>query len=308
MKKIFYVAIVPFLLLIARANAQDAVHIAIIPFTASENTTNANAVTSVIEEQVASCFVNKGRFYLLDRGATEKIKKELDAAKDNASLYAKVVAQQGHLAGAQYIITGKVNSWGITPTTAKNMYGKTTTTYHGTLRVSIQINSVESGQVVFTEPFNIISNEFDTSTGSDIFDDAACKFKSAIRVKVRNMFASTITIIHVEKEKGGLPQQVLINAGKDIFEDKKNASCAVVTSSSFAALGALLNPKIHLDVVFVEEVTYGGATSKREKKVGELKISSIEGEVTVCDITDGAKDIKTYLDAKKTLIVKIQDK
>lgn len=307
MKKIFYLAIVPFLLLVGRANAQDAIHIAIIPFTSPVSNPAFNQVTSLVEEQVAACFVNKGRFYLLDRGVTEKIKKELDAAKDNASLYAKVVAQQGHLAGAQYLITGKVNAWEVVPNKTTNMYGKAVITYHGNLKASLQINSVESGQVVFSEPFNIVSNEFDNATQTDIFDDAACKFKSAIRVKVRNMFASTITIIHVEKEKNGVPQQVLINAGKDIFEDGKSAGCAVVTSSSLAAIGNLFTKKIHMDVISVEEVTYGGSTSKREKKVGELKISSVEGEVAVCDVTDGAKEIKTYLDAKKPLIVKIQD-
>jgi hypothetical protein len=307
MKKIFYLAIVPFLLLITRANAQDAVHIAIIPFTASATTATANAVTSLVEEQVASCFVNKGRFYLLDRGVTEKLKKELDAAKDNSSLYAKVVAQQGHLAGAQYIITGKVNDWAVVPNKTTNMYNKVVTTYHGNLKASIQINSVESGQVVFSEPFSIVSNEFDNATATDIFDDAACKFKAAVRAKVRNLFSSTITIIHVEKEKNGVPQQVLINAGKDIFEDGKNSGCAVVTSSSLAAIGNLFTKKIRLEVISTEEVTYGGSTSKREKKIGELKISSVEGEVAVCDVTDGAKDIKTYLDAKKPLTVKIQD-
>jgi hypothetical protein len=307
MKKIFYLAFVSFLLLITRANAQEAIHIAIIPFTAPVNTATANQVTSLIEEQVAACFVNKGRFYLLDRGVTEKIKKELDANKDNASLYAKVVAQQGHLAGAQYIITGKVNAWDVVSNKTTNMYGKLVTTFHGNLKASLQINSVESGQVVFSEPFNIVSNEFDTSNPTDIFDDVACKFKSAVRVKVRNLFASTITIIHVEKEKNGVPQQVLINAGKDIFEDGKSSGCAVVTSTSLAAIGNLFTKKIRLEVISVEEVTYGGATSKREKKIGELKISSVEGEVAVCDVTDGAKDIKTYLDAKKPLTVKIQD-
>jgi len=300
MKKNFYLILIVLLSTIGVSRAQEAIHIGIIPFTPVDY--NAGAVASLAEEQVASCFVNKGRFYLLDRGVTEKLKKELDAAKENTSLYSKVVAQQGHLAGAQYLITGKVNSVEITSSTSKNyLTAKTTTNYHGTLRVALQINSVESGQVIFQEPFTIVSSDYENNSTSDIVDNIMCRFKSAVRNKVRNLFSSDIAIIHIEKEKNGIPQKVLINAGKEMFEDGKNSNCEPTTS-----LGSLFTKKIVLDVIVVDNVTYGSTTAKREKKIGELKVDSVEGDVSVCDVSKGDKDIKAALDAKTPLIIKAQ--
>src|ERR1700744_1430462 len=106
MKKNLLLAItVCLLFIIKQAAAQNSVptHIAIIPFTSPipKNET----ITHDVQGELASCFI-KSRFYLLDRSATDKLKKELDATKDDASLYAKVVAEKGHLANAEYIITG----------------------------------------------------------------------------------------------------------------------------------------------------------------------------------------------------------
>lgn len=300
MKKNFYLILIALFSTMGVSRAQDAIHIGIIPFTPADY--NAGAVASLAEEQVASCFVNKGRFYLLDRGVTEKLKKELDAAKENTSLYSKVVAQQGHLAGAQYLITGKVNSVEITSSTSKNyLTAKTTTNYHGTLRVALQINSVESGQVIFQEPFTIVSSDYESNSTSDIVDNIMCRFKSAVRNKVRNLFSSDIAIIHIEKEKNGIPQKVLINAGKEMFEDGKNSNCEPSSS-----LASLFTKKIVLDVFVVENVTYGGTTAKREKKIGELKVESVEGDVSVCDVSKGDKDIKASLDAKAQIVIKAQ--
>jgi hypothetical protein len=300
MNKNFYLPIVFLFCSFGILYAQEAVHIGIIPFSPADN--NAGAVTTIAEEQVASCFVNKGRFYLLDRGVTEKLKRELDATKENSSLYSKVVAQQGHLAGAQYLITGKVNSLELSSSTSKNyLTSKTTTNYHGTVRIALQINSVESGQVIFQEPFTIISSDFENNSSSDILDNIMCRFKSAVRNKVRNLFSSDITIIHVEKEKNGIPQKVLINVGKEMFEDGKNSNCE--PSSSIASF---FTKKIVLDVIVVDNVSYGGTTAKREKKIGELKVDSVEGDVSVCDVSKGDKDIKACLDAKTPLIIKAQ--
>lgn len=303
MKKAFYSTILFLLLFLIYARAQDGpTHIGIIPFAAADN--SAGPAASLIEDQVASCFANKGRFILLDRGVTEKIKRELDAQKENTALFAKVVAQQGHLAGAQYLITGKVNSLETSTTTSKNyITSAITTSHHGTMRITVQINSVESGQVIYTEPFTITSSDYPTDSRSDILDNILCRFKSAVKAKIRNVFPIAISIVHIEKEKNGIPQKVLINAGRELFDDGKNSNCEPSTS-----LGSLsiFTKKIVLDVIVVEEVNYGGAVSKREKKIGELKVDSVEGEVSVCDVSKGDKEIKAALDRKTTMIIRPQ--
>lgn len=300
MKKYVYLTAVFTILFFAKANAQDAIHIGIIPFQAIDK--DAEAVTNLVEEQVSSCFANKGRFYLLDRGVTERLKKELEAAKENTSLYSKIVAEQGHMAGAEYLITGKVGSMEVSKTTSKNYLGQITVAYHGTMRISVQVNTVETGRVFFNEPYTIISKDFDIESKSDILDNILCKFKTAVKIKIRDMFPTSLAIIHVEKEKKGIPEQVLINAGKDLFETGKTANCDV--PSALSSISSIFSAKIVLEVITVEDLNFGGATSKREKKIGELKITSVEGDVSVCNVSNGGKEIKDAMDSKKVILIR----
>jgi hypothetical protein len=300
MKKYLYLSAIFLFLILSKVSAQDAIHIGIIPFKAIDR--DAEAIANLVEEQVSACFANKGRFYLLDRSVTEKLKKELEAAKENTSLYSKIVAEQGHMAGAEYLITGKVTSVEYTKVNGKNYLGQATTTYHGTLRVSVQINTVETGRVFFNEPYTILSRDFDTDAKSDILDNILCKLKTAIKIKVRDMFPTSLAIVHIEKEKKGIPDQVLINAGKDLFETGKTANCDV--PSALSSISSIFSSKIVLEVIEVETLTFGSAVSKREKKIGELKITSVEGDVSVCIVSKGGKEIKDAMDNKKVIIIR----
>jgi hypothetical protein len=300
MKRYFYLTLFFALAFFSKVHAQDAIHIGIIPFKPIDR--DAEAVTNLVEEQVSSCFANKGRFYLLDRGVTEKLKKELESAKDNTSLYSKIVAEQGHMAGAQYLITGSVGSLEVTKVTGKNYLGQATTSYHGTLRISVQVNTVETGRVFFNEPYTILSKDFDGQANSDILDNILCKFKTAVKAKARDMFPTSLAIVNIEKEKKGIPEQVLINAGKDLFDTGKTANCDV--PSTLSSISSIFSSKIMLEVIVVEEMNFGGSISKREKKIGELKIASVEGDVSVCNVSKGGKEIKDAMDAKKTILIR----
>ena len=280
--------------------AQDAIHIGILPFDAVDN--NANSVKELVQQEVTSCFANKGRFFLLDRAITEKLKAELERVKQSSSAYAKIVADQGRQANAEFLITGKVSS--IVPGTSSttNYLGKKTTTYHGTLHLGLQINTVETGKVFDQDAITVTSREFDSDNPGDIFDNALCKLKVEIQKKVRNLFTSSITIIGVDKEKNGIPQKVIINAGKEIFDNGKNSNC----DGTNTLTGIFASKKVYLDIISQEDYKYGNITSKREKKIGELKIDEVQGDITVCTVTKGDKELKTYMDQKKALIIKTQ--
>ena len=282
--------------------AQDApIHIAIIPFTSSNNVYNERSITEQVQNEVASCFANKDRFFLLDRGTTDKLKTELDAAKDNASVYAKVVANQGHLAGAEYIITGVVDPLEIGETTTTNTYTKiTSVAYHGSIRLSLNIIKVETGRVFYNEPLTITSKDFNNKSNSDIQDNAMCWLKSKVQELVRTLFSAPMIILSVEKEKKGLPEKVLVNAGAEILDNGKRSSCDGLT------LGSLFqSKKLALEVYSEESITAGGKTYKRVKVIGALKVASIEGELAVCDVSTGAEAIKTLLDSKQSPLVRI---
>jgi len=305
-------------LIFRQAYAQDAIHIAIIPFSAGNNA--PPATVDLVQNQVTTCFVNKSRFLLLDRGQTDRIKKELDAAKQNTSVYAKVVAEQGHLAGAEYIITGIVSPFEVASkkvSTYVNGKSVMVDQFHSIAHLTLQINRVETGQVVYSQPLVVSSRDFDKQTDADLLDNVLCRLKNTVADQVRNLFPVTMMIVSVDQvKKDGTPQKVLVSGGAEMFDNGKKATCPgdddLTTSSSttaavFKSLGNMWGrKKIMLDVVSEEQLVAGGKTYNREKTIGELKMESVEGDLAVCSVTGGEKDIKDYLDKKKPLLVKMK--
>lgn len=311
------------ILFFKQALAQDAVHIAIIPFKAAANS-NAATYVDQVQSVVTSAFANKNRFLILDRGQTDHLKKELESAKDNASVYAKVVAEQGHQAGAEYIITGVVSSFNLGKTTAST-YSSTAKAnvnidqFHGSMSLFLQINRVETGQVVFSQPLNITSRDYDKQSDADIIDNMMCHLGSAIQAQVRDLFPMNMMIVSVDKtKKNGLPDKVLVSGGKEMFDnglkentcpgDKTPNGSSSSTTAAFQTIGNLFSgkKKILLDVVSNEVLNAGGKTYNREKIIGQLRVESVEGELAVCTVTDGEKDIKDYMDAKKPLVIRMK--
>jgi len=188
---------------------QDEItHIAIIPF--STATPKAGSIAKDVQTAVASCFI-KERFALLDRGITDKLKSELEHAKNDASMYAKVVAEQGRQYNAEYIITGEVDSLNFEKVTSKDLlsggikdaiasksaYDK----YHGNIHFIIEISKVETGKTFFTKPYNVTSRDFDDNTHALILDNLLCRLTNAVQADVRKMIPPKMQIIRVEKTK-----------------------------------------------------------------------------------------------------------
>lgn len=288
--------------------AQDQpIHIAIFPFTSATGESDMVTAVDMIQNVVASSFANKDRFYILDRGQTEKIQKELDRAKDKSAIYASVKAQQGHLAQAEFIISGVVNSYGYGTTNVLVNY-KYVTEYHATLRLSLQIVKVETGRTIYSEPLVIQSSEFPTQNPSDIADNIICRFGAKMKSITRALFPPPVTIIQVAKEKKGLPQQVLINGGSELFDTGTRSNCDLDNNAYVKAfnLKKLFTKKTTLDVCTSEVLTVNGKDYQQNKVIGALKIEEIQGtDLSLCDVTDGAEAIKEAMDAKKNILVKI---
>jgi|GEM_PF-3074830 len=292
------------------AQTAAATHVAIIPFT-STGPAGVSAA-NLVQSEVASCFASKDRFYLLDRGVTEKLKNELDAAKEKGSVYAQVVAEQGHLANAEYIITGIVDPIDIEESDSRNLLSRTTIVqYHGILHLLLEINAVESGKVIYSQPIIVTSADFTSRTGSSIMTNALCKLKSRVQIEVRSLFPPIMTIVKVEAEKKGLPEKILINAGTQMF-DNGNATTICpgdkdINNMTLSKLGGgLFTHKLKVDLISIEEINAGGKTYKHNNVVGELRIESVDDDLAVCTVLSGGKFIKDSMAGGAPLYVKLK--
>jgi hypothetical protein len=295
------------------AQPEQAIHIAIIPFTSAAEVQTPQELQAVdlVEKNVIAAFGNKNRFYLLDRAQTEKIKKELDRAKDKSSIYASVMAEQGHLGTAEYIITGVVNSYviGDDKTLINYQY---VTQYHASLRLSLQIVKVETGRTIFSDPIIIKSIDFANNSPGDIADNVLCKLGEKMKNIVKTLFPPDLMILHVEKEKKGLPYEVLVNGGTELFDNGKSvSSCDYDEHNIYSKAGKGLknmfsSGKTKLDVFLSDQFVANGKTYAQKSLIGTLRIEEVQGdELSLCSVNSGADKIKEAMDANKTIVVQL---
>lgn len=290
------------LLFYKQVRAQSApVHIGILPFTTSAN--NGNSITDLVQSCVANAFANKGRYVLLDRDQTNAALKELERAKENSSVYAKPVVEQGHQAIAAYLISGVVGplEMGQTEVTTNFYTQAKTTKYHGTIHLSLKITRVEDNRIIYDEPIVVKSADYDAASSSDVPDNAICRLNGQLKNIVRTYFPVNMVLYKVEKEKKGLPDMVSVNAGDDIFDSGKMNTC-----SSESSLANLFKKKIVLEVYTDKVEIVMGEPIHTIKPVAVLKVLTVDGETSTCIVVNGAQEIKAELDNKIFPMVRIQ--
>ena len=220
-------------------------------------------------------------------------------------------AEQGHLGQAEFIITGVMNSYAIGSDKTYYNY-QYITQYHASLRLSLQIVKVETGRTIFSDPIIIKSIDFATLSKGDIDDNLLCKLREKMKGIVRSLFPPDLMILHVEKEKKGLPYQVLINGGSELFDNgKDNTSCDIDERNVYQKAGKGLasmfsSGKTKLDVFISDEFTANGKTYSQTSLIGTMRIDEVQGnDLSLCTILSGADVIKQDMDANKTLVVKL---
>ena len=291
------------------AQDDDKITIAILPFVASVNV--SDGYKNAVQETVTKEFVSKSRFNIVDRSKFESVIKELNIQKNDEFLNSKVV-DQGKLLGAQYMVTGVISELKVNHDTkqipidpSKPLGARTTaTTYHGVINFSYQVIDVTTSRAVYSENINVVGNGVTNANEAEAISNALCKLKAPVKQAVLKQFPPEILIVQIEKStKKGLPEKVLISAGNNMFDEEKGSCGGGVVDLN---VGNLFKKKgTYLKVTAIESLTINGKESKREKDIGKLRLEDVQGDVSVCDVTDGAKEIQDGLNEKKKLLIRV---
>jgi len=325
MKTLFQILAICLLFICARSKAQDQpTSIAILPFTSASSADSS--LTRIVQETVAGCFANKpSRFYLLDRSKLGKFKREIEETKGNSFVFSPKMIEQGRLIGAEYIITGVVSPIDIETATTSNIdplnpkkSTGTSNVYNGTIRLQLQIDKVETGAVFLSKSIATTSKNFASMDKTGIVSNALCRLGNDVQTRVRQMFTPPITILKITKENGGYPDQLLITGGKEIFDNGSSApSCPgddeirtdLTLDNATSVLKGLWGSnktKVFLTVFTTDQYTVNGKPYNQESTIGELEVKEIQGDVTVCKVSKGKKEIKSLLDSKKAYAIKVK--
>jgi len=258
------------------APASDHFNIAITPATSS---TGDNTYNDQLTGIISSIFASKTRFSVVDQS------------------------------GAQYIVSCNINSVFLNNINipkqqlVKDQYtGKLVTQNYtvpgidATVTVNIMVAEVSTASVKASKIINAAwRTEVDWSNTNLATTNAVNALSGFIRGWVNEVFPVDMKIIKIESfNKKGMPDKVLIKGGSDAdLEHKKGSALSWYSSSS------------KLQVYENDQINVDGKVYDRPKKIGEVKVDEVQGDLTVCKVIDGADAIKREMDAGKTLLLKV---
>jgi hypothetical protein len=259
--------------------------VAIMPFLSSsaENRNYAAQLQSI----ALQTFNSNSNATFIDRSADAAVLKELDNQIREQSISSKVLVEQVKLSGSNELIVGSLAGVSVESVqVSKLLGGGYDKKYSASISYSLQVIDGATGLTLSVKDFNgntkkqdasnkIFGNKgvFGKATGlllADTKDEAIRKAINATKDDITDWISESypalIRIINIEsRNKSGFPEVVLISGfGSDMSVGKK---------------------------ITIKEITMlddgNGGQIRREKKIGELKVSEIQGQVTVCKVKDG---------------------
>jgi TolB-like protein len=271
--------------------SQEKMLIGILPFTYVSGAANFQDVNS-ISESVVTSFVKTKRFGIVDRSKLDEVSAEKQLQK-SADFVDGTVADQGKSMGAQFLISGHVNS------ATKSEQYKTRTKLDGTtenyLAIDAQVSftckviDVATGQVVNSESFKNQPGLLSlASNKEEAFNNVLKSLAKSIDKWVSKNFPLIFDMVEVQtKDKKGNPSEILIGAGSDSGVSKGDK----------------------ITIIEVSTVKVGDEMKTRNKEIGFAKVSKIEdGSFSICVVTDGADILNERLAANAVIKFKTVDK
>ncbi len=302
-KKSTTIALLCLLLLGGRLSAQNndnKIAIAVLPFL-SKSGKNISNKLPVITDMVTAEFIGKQRFAIIEREKFGTLKTEVSIQGDPMYIMSNVI-NQGRQTSAKYFLTGNIVEYGTKKETVSNFgninysnnQGGTHLEDRFFLVMSFQMTDIETGATTKSIPISV-ENAIDENT-------LMCNARKEVRKAIRSLFPIELKIIKVEKTtKKGLPDQVLITGGEEIFGGKNsNEKCG--GSGGGLSLPWPTGPGAAVMQVYTEEK---GDGYTRKSPVGEIKLDHTEGDVAVCDVKKGAQEIQNKLNEGKKLLLEI---
>lgn len=273
------------------AHAQAKAAVAILPVSVTANDNAYRYAARAFEGQLVQALGGLGRVSVLDRTQTDNVAAERNAQKSVDFIDSKTLAAQGQSMGAQLVMTANVDK--ITVGTTRLDDG--TVTYQSNLSITVRLIDVSTQEIknsaVLTadagsggkKGFGALMNQLLTThkTAEDAITAAAKNLNPGMDGFFKEAFPARFTIAQVETMAPDSSQaQFLIDGGKNLGAKVKSV----------------------LSVVEVSEVKVGARTVKREREVGTIEITKLDGaELSIGQMRAGAREVAQMLTAGKTV-------
>jgi TolB-like protein len=270
------------LLTAAQDNPEEKTTVAVLPFTASSIVKPEDVET--IYGQVTEAFVNARRFTVIERKQHEAIFQELEKQKGEIYMSSTNLAKQGMQLGANFLVLGDVGAGGS----------------NSSVTITLKLVDVETSEIIASK--NISSDNSGTKrllgtaltvgvltsgaskgyySNADVATNAAGQtviqnlavnsldIGKRTKAFINDYFPLNAKILKIEAEKGGEAEKVLIGIGEGM-DLRKGQSLYVYEQSVMEA---------------------GGKKFRRKTELGQVRIETIEGAVSLCKVSKGGETI-----------------
>ena len=244
--------------------------IAILPFQNGPNVRVADA--SALAQKVESAFINSKRFTVIERSNFEQIYKELEAQKAEVYLNSTNLAKQGELIGASQLVVGNVSSVSAEGTsfnikivdisTGETIGSKTISDFNKRNNAS---KLGAAAKLLTGGKNNAIVDQASNSVGGVLLN-----IDKEIQEFINETFALTYEIVEITKSKGNEATELMIVGG---------------------TLNGLSSGD-PLEIIREHTINAGGKQLKQKTTIGKIKVDKVQGDVTLCKVSSGGKEIK----------------
>lgn len=184
--------------------------------------------------------------------------------------------------GANFLITGTITSMSTNP----EKLDDGTPYFSATCAYTLKVINPANGKLVTTKSFKHGDGITNVATGDTEGEAIAKVCRQAIKAMrelVEDAFKIQGQILEISEAKKDEAKEVYISIGSDH---------GVGAGAYFAAC--------------IERTVAG---RKSTKEIGELKVKNVEGgDLTLCEVKKGGKEIKAAIDGGQTIIVKTKQK
>ena len=274
-----------------QAQTQAKTTVAVLPVSTTLRTDVERYGATAFEGLLASSLGALGRISVLDRTQADQISVERETQKGVDFIDSRTLAAQGKSLGALLVLTANVDKIALT----QNRLEDGTIDHQANITVTVRLIDVSTQEVKTSAVLSAdaasggkkglsgLVRALTTvhSTAEDAITAAVKNLSGGLDGFYRDAFPVRFTIAQVESMRPDSTQGTfLVDGGKNI--------------------GA--RPKMQLTVVELSEVQVGSRTVKRERELGVLEISRLDGEeLSIGTMKTGAREVAALLAAGKKI-------
>jgi TolB-like protein len=270
--------------------------VAVLPASVTTSSTEDHYLARAFEGALVQGLGRLGRVTVLDRTQSEQVGTERRTQRSEESFDSKVLAEQGRKLGAQLVVTANVDK--VVVTTKK--FDDGSLYYEANMSVTARMIDVSTEEVKVSSTIEANSQSGGKGGFGAILKDMMTTHRNtedALTATVKNSSRDVDKFM-----QRAFPVRYMIAQVESMAPDSSSATFLVDGGKNVG-----VRPKAELAVIELSEIKLGGRTVTREKELGKLEITKLDGEeLSIGGMKGGAREVARLLSQGKKIFATVR--